>query len=205
MSSGYRTAPSRRPSGRGWIIGLAVCASVLTFASTAGAQSPPSAVDQYVEDPPSAGGSTPKGNKPSSGGSGGGGSGGAGSAPSGATKLPPRVQTEITESGGNDAELLTRIATAPEYGAPTPGLKADKNRRAKGRGSSSANRTGQTLGEVKDADPRTDVSAGDTLTAAASAVQGGDTGRLVALLLVLAAITIGALVTAGLRQRRRAL
>jgi hypothetical protein len=200
MSSGYRTAPSRRPSGRRWIIGLAVCASVLTFASTAAAQSPPSAIDQYVEDAPSAGGSTPKGNKPSTGGS-----GGAGSAPSGATKLPPRVQTEITKSGGQDAELLTRIATAPEYGAPTPGLKADKNRRAKGRGSSSAKRTGQTLGEVRGADPRTDVSAGDTLTAAVSAVQGGDAARLVALLLVLAAITIGALVTAGLRQRRRAL
>ena len=184
MFRGVRTAPIGLREGRRWLVGLAVCVSVLAFAGPVAAQAPPSAIDQYVEDPPNAGGTTPNGNRPGSGGT---------------RNLPPGVAALIQKFGGRDAALLTQVATSPVYGAPTSALSGQKKNSSKG-----AAAAGRPVGEVAGADPRTDVSAGDSLTAAASAVQGGDAARLVVLLFVLAAITLGALATAG-RQRRRVL
>ena len=179
MFQGVRTAPIGLREGRRWLVGLAVCVSVLAFAGPVAAQAPPSAIDQYVEDPPNAGGMTPNGNRPGG----------------GTRNLPPGVVAQIQKLGGSDAALLTQIATSPAYGAPTSALNGQKGAAAAGR----------PFGEVAGADPRADVSAGDSLAAAASAVQGGDAARLVVLLFVLAAITLGALATAALRQRRRVL
>ena len=182
MFGGVRTAPTRHPGGRRWLLGLAVAVSVLAFAATASAQAPPSAVDQYVEDPPSAGGSTPKGAN-------GGGTGGGG----GSRGLPTHVSSQLEQQGGTDASLLAEVATSARYGAPGKDLAAG-----------TVGRRGVDGDALAAADPRGDVTAGDTFSAAVSAVQGGDAGRLFGLLIAMAAITVVALAAAGLRHRRRA-
>jgi hypothetical protein len=184
MFGGDRTAPARHTLRYRWLLGLALAVSVLAFAGPVGAQAPPSAVDQYVEDPPSAGGTTPKGGKGGTGGSKG---------------LPPRLSTQIQQQGGADAQLLAEIATSPRYGAPSKDLAAGNKRN----GGTTLERRGVNGEQLAAADPQRDVTASDTFAAAASAVQGGDAARLVALLVGLAAITLVALAAAGVRHRRR--
>lgn len=176
LFGGDTTAPTRRLRGLGWLLGVAVAVTLLAVAERASAQAPPSAIDQYVEDPPDAGGTTSAGGPPSS------------------TKLPTGVSSEIEGQAGGDAPLLTAVATSSQYGAP-------QRRLTKGGSDGGRSVRGEDLAA---ADAQTDVSAGEALEAAAGAVQGGDSLRIVALLAGMLVITLVALVTAALRVRRRA-
>ncbi len=71
------------------------------LAATAPAQAQTSGgVDQYVEDVPTAGGSTHPGKGPGK-----------------KDTIKPSVATEIEEQGGTDAPVLTEVATSSDYGA----------------------------------------------------------------------------------------
>jgi hypothetical protein len=106
------------------------------------------------------------------------------------TPLSGAVQEAVSEEGGADAPILTEVATSSRYGAPQRKLKIDRDPGAR---ESAASTSG---GE--------DTSPGEAVSAAVSAVQSGDAGRLVGLLGALLAIALGALAFAGLRQKRRA-
>jgi hypothetical protein len=176
LFGGDTTAPTRRLKGLGWLLGVAVAVTLLALAERASAQTPPSAIDQYVEDPPDAGGTTSAGR------------------PTSSTKLPPRVSSEVESQAGSDAPLLSSVATSSQYGAPQRRLAnggSDRGRSVRGE-------------DLAAADPQADVSAGEALSAAAGAVQGGESLRIVALLAGMLVITLVALVTAALRVRRRA-
>jgi hypothetical protein len=105
------------------------------------------------------------------------------------TPLSGAVQQAVAEEGGADAPILTEVATSSRYGAPQRKLKIDRDPGAR---ESAASTSGG------------DTSAGDAASAAVSAVQSGDAGRLVGLLGALLAIAVGTLAYAGLRQKRRA-
>ena len=165
---------------RRWILLLAAAgvATLLAVPGTAAAQTTdiPSAVDQYVEDVPTGGGSS----VPGSGGGGG-------------SNLPPGVSAQISDQGGSDASLLNQVATSPTYGAPKvknqqngPAISGGMMERREGGGSA--------------ASPQTDVSVGSALS---SAVSGDDGGRLVGLLVLLLAVSIGALAVSATRYRRQ--
>jgi len=122
-------------------------------------------VDQYTEQVPTASG-------PTHGGGGGGGGGGGSSTP-----LPAALQTQIQTRGGSEAKTLKKIATSPQYGAPT----------------------------IHQPDKGTFVpaSAPNPMSAAVSAVSDGSNVRLIGLfvaLLATAALMLGA--AAGRRGRR---
>ncbi len=94
----------KRHRGRRGLLVLAavIGATLLAGTGQAYAQTPPDSggVDQYVEDVPTAGGSTVPGK--------------------GKDKdetIAPSVATQIDEQGGADAPLLTEIATSSDYGA----------------------------------------------------------------------------------------
>lgn len=70
-----------------------------------------SSVDQYVEDIPTASGSTPTGGAPGEGDDAG-------------RPLPADVATALDDEGGTDANALGRLATMPALGAPRDGLRA---------------------------------------------------------------------------------
>jgi hypothetical protein len=135
-----------------------------------------SALDQYVERPHTATGDSP--------GPGGGGGGG----PSTGAPLPDDIQQQIAAEGGADAPALQAIASQPVYGAP---------QRQLGDGKTAA------LGTDESGGPTTAVGTEDALSAAVSAVRGGDSGRLAGLLVVLALVSVATLAAAGLRHRRR--
>lgn len=139
---------------------------MLALAPIAAAQSSPPLVDQYTEQIPTAGG--PK----HSGGAGGPISGGGGG---GSGVLPPAVQAQITQEGGNDAKKLKELATSPAFGAPTSRPAGDDTRVVKPEGA---------------------------VSAAVSAVSDGSDGRLIGLLVALVAITAAALGLAAARRQR---
>lgn len=147
--------------------------TLLLSAGPASAQRPDdsAAVDQYVEDVPTSGGSEI--------------SGGGSSEPE-STPLPPDAASALQAEGGEDAGVLERIATSSAYGAPKAKLEA--------LGSEASGRPLR---------PEDEPSAGGGLSAAVSAVQGGEAGRLVGVLVALLVITALAVAGAALRQRRR--
>ncbi len=76
------------------VFGATLLACSGAYAQTSGG------VDQYVEDVPSAGGTTHPGkDKPKK------------------DSLTPSVETQIEEQGGSDAPVLTEVATSSDYGA----------------------------------------------------------------------------------------
>ena len=165
----------------------AVLASVLAAPTGAYAQAAceASAVDQYVECIPTSDGAN--GNNQGAGGGGGGGGGG--------TTLTPSLATQIEAKGGDDAEILKQVAGSRRYGAPTNKLSLP------GAGASGKMRIGKE--QLVQADPQADVSAGEALSAAVSAVQGGDAGRLIGLLAALFFVSVATLAAAAVRQKRR--
>lgn len=168
---------------RGILVALTVGATLLACAGTASAQTGDdgSSVDQYVEDVPTAGGST----HPGVGGS-------------HQSTLPPSVGTQIDANGGSDAATLRDLATKSDYGGQTVTKK--KQKAAAGPVTGTPGR-GES---ISSADPEANGSAGDALSSAVSAVQGGEAARLVGLLVVVFLISVTTLTAAGLRQRRRA-
>lgn len=174
--------PALRGWKRGFLVGVTVVGTLLALTGQASAQSPcgVSAVDQYVECIPTGDGRNSSGAN-------------QGSQPPSAP-LPPSVAAQIESTGGDDAELLRQVATSPRYGAPSKSAAG---------GSSSTH--GRISGEaLAGADPDSDTSAGDAVSAAVSAVQGGDAARLVGLLVGLFLISAAALTLAAVRQKRRA-
>jgi hypothetical protein len=159
--------------------------ALLAWAGQAYAQTPDdaSAVDQYVEDVPTSKGSTRPGQGKST-----------------KTTLTPSVSSQIEAEGGSDADLLREVASSSDYGAPQKAKpQKAKPKKAKADGPKRSIRTDDGAPVAGPDDP----SAGEAISAAASAVQGGDASRLVALLIALFVITLAVLAAAGLRQKRR--
>jgi hypothetical protein len=158
---------------RHWRLAVTLAVTLLTWAGQASAQVPceASAIDQYVECIPTDKGSNIPGGSEET-----------------RTTLSGPAQAAVTSQGGDDAPLLTAIATSSNFGAPQRKLKIE--RRPGERESTAAVSGG--------------ASTGDALSAAVSAVNGGDAGRLVGLIVALALITVGALGFAALRHKRRA-
>lgn len=99
------------------------------------------------------------------------------------TTLPPAVEKRLTTEGGQDAPLLKEIATNSQYGAPQRTTKLKR-------------RPDAVAPAIDEAPP-----AGEMLSAVKSVVTDGSEGRLIALMIVLLAITGFAVAAAGYRQR----
>ena len=150
-----------------------VGATLLAGSAPAHAQLPsdPGAVDQYVEDVPTGGGSAhPTADTPTK------------------TSVPGSLQEQINTEGGSDAALLTEVVSSSAYGAP--------QRPAGGGGGSSAERM-----ERGDTAPSAAEASG-VVSSAITAVEGGDSRRLLALLGALLAVSVATVVAVGVRQRR---
>ena len=150
-----------------------VGATLLAGSAPAHAQLPsdPGAVDQYVEDVPTGGGSAhPTADTPTK------------------TSVPGGLQEQINSEGGSDAALLTEVVSSSAYGAP--------QRPAGGGGGSSAERM-----ERGDTAPSAAEASG-VVSSAITAVEGGDSRRLLALLGALLAVSVATVVAVGVRQRR---
>jgi hypothetical protein len=170
----------RRAVLRSALLALTVAASLLATAGGAYAQTGDdgSAVDQYVEQPPSASGNTHS---------------------SGTPATPP---TQSGSAGGGGTSALETIVTNPAYG----GVVVDKKKKH-GKNGASGGPTVGTPGRgesIPSAGAQGDVSASDALSSAVSAVDGGEAARLVGLLVVLFLISVATLTSAGIRQKRRA-
>jgi hypothetical protein len=94
------------------------------------------------------------------------------------TSLPPPVRATVTREAGRRAGLLVQVATSSAYGAPQERLPRARGTRPEGAGAGSA------------------IAA-----APGRLLESADRGRLLGLLVVLAAISAGAVVAAS-RSRR---
>src|SRR4051794_41598316 len=133
-------------------------------AAAAGSPQDSGVYDQYTEQIPTADGSQHSG---SAGGARLGGPSTPG--PPGSIVLP----TNLKKDGGKDAKTLRELATAPRYGAPTPG------------------------GSL----PQTSASSPAAVSAAVSAITDGSDGRMVGLFVALLAVTAVSLGFAAARRR----
>ena len=104
------------------------------------------------------------------------------------TSLPQGVTQQIASEGGSDAPLLTEIATSSAYGAPQKRLGRP------GSGPSPADGDPAAGG---DGEPSSGV-----LSTAVTAVEGGDSKRLLGLMLALLAISVATVVAVAARHRR---
>lgn len=153
---------------------LALVAAVLLLAPGAFGQTgdDPAGVDQYVEELP-----TGAGDKPSGGSDNGGGG-----------RLATGVEQEVQRQGGDDAGLLTAIATSAAFGAPSERLRESAG--------------GRTAGNPGSAEP--DVSLPEALSSAVGSLAGGDgEGSALGLIVAVGAVTGAAVLAAFLRRRRR--
>jgi hypothetical protein len=151
------------------IIAVLVSSVVLGAPNEARADDPPEdipAVGAYVELVPTAGGSRQAGRR----------QGGS------ALPLPTATRLRLGRATGPDARLLERIATAPEFGAPTTRLNVPNGR----------DRPPASI----DAEP----TFGQSLEAVGVTAAGGSDARLLVLLGVLALVSVGAV---GIVARRR--
>jgi hypothetical protein len=167
----------RPPHSCHWRVAVTAAVTLLAWAGPAAAQDPcgESAIDQYVECVPTDKGSSAPGTDKED-----------------RTPLSGAVQEAVAEQGGDDAPILTDVATSSRYGAPQRTLKIDRDRDPAARESAASASGGE------------DTSPGEAVSAAVSAVQSGDAGRLVGLLGALLAIALATLAFAALRQKRRA-
>jgi hypothetical protein len=167
------------------LVGAAGVATLLALPATAAAQTTddPSAVDQYVEDVPTGGGSSVPGSggKPKN------------------TNLPPGVTAQIADQGGDDADLLNQVASSSDYGAPQKTLKRKTEKSGYTISGAQMERRegGGSAGGAEE-----DVSAASAVSSAIAADGAGAT-RLVGLLVLLFAISLGALAFSAIRHRRR--
>jgi len=167
------------------LVGAAGVATLLALPGTALAQTAddPSAVDQYVEDVPTGGGSSVPGSKgkPKK------------------TNLPPGVSAQISDQGGSDAALLSNVASSSDYGAPQKTL--ERKTETSGYTISGAQMERREAGGSA-ASPEDDVSAASALSSAIAA-DGAGAARLIGLLALLFAVSLGALAVSAVRHRRR--
>jgi hypothetical protein len=99
-------------------------------------------------------------------------------------KLPRAVERELRKEGGALAPVLEEVATSTKYGAPEE-LKATKQEQK------------QVQKELRAAQ----VERGRPIPAALGAVSGSGDGRLLGLVIVMAAMTVGAVAAAVIRKR----
>jgi hypothetical protein len=97
-------------------------------------------------------------------------------------KLPARIERRIRARGGRDAKLLEEVAGSPALGAPTRSIRVKKADR-------------ERLRRIRSEMPSR------ALPAAVGAVTGTGDGHLLALVIVMAAMTVLAFVAALLRRR----
>ena len=131
-----------------------------TARADAGPPPPPAAIDQYRESIPGAIGSVVPGSaRPTS------------------HPLPPAVRSSVVRQAGSDAQLLTRVATRSDYGAPP-----------------------QPARPRRPEPPPPDRAAVPSVSAVTGALSSAGAAHLDRLAVVLAAISVAA---AGLALRRR--
>ena len=161
-------------------IALLALVGGLVFTGAAMADDP-SVIDQYQEPLPTGGGNH------HTGGGNGGGSGGTGGA-----ELPSSTQTNLQSSvSAPVAEALETVATSPELGAPQGTIsKAGKRDSGAGEGSG-----GPPVVQVEPLE-------GSPLTDAVAAATDGGNSHLLAVVLALAALTLGGALVAVARRRR---
>ena len=136
----------------------------------------PGAVDQYVEDVPTGGGTShPTADPPSS------------------TPAPSGVQQQIDAQGGSDAPLLTQVVSSSTYGAP-------QGRAVRKGGGSSLERMERGGGLPEAVSSGTESSG--VVSSGGPAVEVSDARRLLGLLFALLAVTAATVIAVGLRQRR---
>lgn len=163
-------------------IALLALVGGLVFTGAAMADDP-SVIDQYQEPLPTGGGNHHTGGN----GGNGGGSGGTGGA-----DLPSSTQTNLQSSvSAPVAEALETVATSPELGAPQGTIsKAGKPDTGAGEGSG-----GPPVVQVEPLE-------GSPLTDAVAAATDGGNSHLLAVVLALAALTLGGALVAVARRRR---
>jgi hypothetical protein len=156
--------------------------SALALPPAAMAGDPP-VVDQYQEPFPTGGG-----NQHTGGNGDGGGSGSSGA------ELPSSTQTNLANSvSAPVAQALETVATSPELGAPQGTIGKEKRKA----GAEEGSRTGPETAVV-DVEP---LSGSPLTDAVSSATDGGNT-YVVAVLLVLAALTLAGVALAVARRRQ---
>jgi hypothetical protein len=177
---------------------LTALAGVLVFAGVtdaAPAQGPPphpggsAAVAQYVEQIPTSSGSQATGvgkvkTKP----------------------LAPAIRHRLTKEAGADAPLLQQVATSSTYGAPQHVFHTSEPAKAAVKAAVKAAIGGQggALGTTTRRGKRAiggDATPRRALSAAVNVVSDGSDGRLIGLVVLLAAITTVAVASAAFRQR----
>ncbi len=173
----------------------AAASAALVVPGLARAEERPPAIDQYVEQIPTSRGSqatgrpqpdrstAPTGRTTARPGrdSAESGRGARAESHSGVAPLPAAVERKLRAQGGSDGALLRSIATAPELSAPKP-VRVDKAERAR-------------LREVRK------NQAEQPLSAAVGAVTETGDGRVLALVIAMAAMTAFAVAAAGLKRR----
>jgi hypothetical protein len=102
--------------------------------------------------------------------------------------LPQGVTQQIASEGGSDAPLLTEIATSSAYGAPQKRLAKPRSGASSGDGEPAAGDDGEPSSGV--------------LSTAVTAAEGGDSKRLLGLLLALLAISVATIVAVAARHRK---
>jgi hypothetical protein len=165
----HDTKASGRPRARYAIAAIVATCAFLGWSGAAGAQTEPppppddgSAIDEYVEEiPTSSGGVAP----------------GAGEKKT--KPLPTPVSAQLASEAGDDADVLTEVATSSDAGAPQADLAPPERGPGEGDDASSAP------------------------SAAVSAVSGASGGRFLGLLVILFLITGTALGAAIYRHGHR--
>jgi hypothetical protein len=137
---------------------------------------PPSSVQQYVEQQPTACGSTATGNSNKT------------------RKIPKSIERKIDQDGGKDAELLKRVVSNEGYGAPQVKIKAKK--KSKATKSQSKTTPGQKV-ILSDSEKR----SSSALSASMGAFTDGSDSRLIGLIVLM--VAIAAIVVASAFRRRR--
>ncbi len=175
-------------------VGLVLLVAVLglVFAGTAMAEDPP-VIDQYQEPLPTGGGNHHTGGNGGNGGSGGTGGGSGGSGSGGGAELPNSTQSNLANSvSAPVAQALESVATSPDLGAPQ-GTIGKRDQAGSDTGSGSSFET-----------PAVNVEplSGSPLTDAISAATDGGNSHLVAVVLALAALTLGGGLAAAARRRQ---
>jgi hypothetical protein len=138
---------------------------------------PPSSVSQYVEQVPGACGSK------------------AVNQGSQTRKVPKVIEHKIDQQGGDDATLLKEIVSSEKYGAPTQTkIKVTKVtvRKNKGHGAKKI---------LSDTQRRSANSSSNPLAASVGVITDGSDGRLIALIVLMAAVA-AIVVFSALRRRR---
>ena len=176
MSRGPLVQLQRRVLRRRRGAALIAVLTLLTLSGQASAQTSDdgSAVDEYVEEVPTSGGSTPVG----------------GTEPT-RKPLPTGVSSQLKSEAGEDAEALEEAATSSGFGAPQ-----EKLRKRTGRKDESVGETATR--PVRDVEPAEEGA----VAAAASAATGGNGTPMIGLLIALAVISGAGLAIAAVRQAR---